>query len=176
MGRTSAIHTVTSVIVEEVYQTGYRYVREVAPGCDFAPDFTPDLTPAQMLGLGIFGGDYFTSIPNEFPSEWFEGVVLSNSGAQKSLNHFNTNASQPLSVWQAKGWINPEDPLGWFLWYCRYYMGRRIPDEDARQIKRWRMMRRHVSQVRNNCSPGDELCRPRQRQALLHWAYDSRKL
>ncbi|MFA5999797.1 MAG: hypothetical protein WC783_02325, partial [Candidatus Paceibacterota bacterium] len=82
--------------------------------------------------------------------------------------------SQPLSVWKAKGWIRPQDPRGWFEWYCRYYLGRRTKD-DERQIKRWLAMRRHIMQIKNNCRAGDEHCRPRQRQALLHWAYDSRK-
>lgn len=166
----------SQVLVDEDYQTGYRYMREAPMGADFAADFTPDLTPQQMLQLGIFGGDYFTQIPAEFPAEWFDGVALSATGAQSVLNYFRVNASQPLSVWQQKGWIHPEDPLGWFLWYCRYYSGRRIADEDARQIKRWRMMRRHASQVQKYCQPGDLVCRPRQRQALLHWAYDSRSL
>lgn len=164
------------VTVDELYQTGYRYLREVSMGADFAPDFTPELTPKQMLQLGIFGGDYFTSIPVEFPADWFAGVSLSTTGAQKDLNYFSVNASQSLSVWRQKGWIYPEDPLGWFLWYCRYYSGRRIASEDARQIKRWRMIRRHVSQVQKYCQPGDVACRPRQRQALLHWAYDSRAI
>jgi hypothetical protein len=92
------------------------------------------------------------------------------------LNFFNINAGQPFSEWQKKGWIYCEDPLGWFLWYCRYFMVRRIPDEDSRQIKRWRAMKRHISQIKMNCEIGDMDCRPRQRQALLHWAYDTRKI
>lgn len=164
------------VTVNEPYQTGYTYTCTEPVGQHFDADFKPQLTPAEMLHLGIFGGDYFNSPPSEFPAEWFKGVTLSPGGADKSLNHFRVNASQPLAVWQKKGWIHPEDPHGWFLWYCRYFMGRRIGDEDARQIKRWRAVRRHIAQLQKACQPGDQLCRPRQRQALLHWAYDSRKL
>lgn len=143
---------------------------------NFDPRFKPDLTPQQMLELGVFGGLYFSDKPEEFPEEWFRKAALSPDGKRhKELNYFKINASQPLSVWQAKGWIHPQDPRGWFQWYCRYYMGRRSAD-DERQIKRWVAMRRHMMQIRNSCRPGDIFCRPRQRQALLHWAYDSRKL
>ena len=165
------------VEVNEAYQTGYTYTTSEPVGKNFDSEFKPQLTPKQMLQLGIFGGDYFQETPNEFPKDWFKGVALSNTGsANKNLNYFKVNASQSLSVWQKKGWIYPEDPKGWFLWYCRYYIGRRIEDEDARQIKRWKAIKRHISQIQRNCKVGDESCRPRQRQAVLHWAYDSREL
>jgi len=117
-----------------------------------------------------------TDCGKEFPASWFAHARLSPSGRDCSLNYFGVDASQPLSVWRDKGWIHPNDPRGWFQWYCRYYMGRRMPQEDARQIKRWKAIRRHVAQIKKHCEPGDQMCRPRQRQALLHWAYDSRTI
>ncbi len=136
--------------------------------------FKPELTPKEMLELGVFGGLYFSDKPKEFPRAWFAHAKLSpDKKRHAELNYFKVNASQPLRVWQAKGWIHPQDPRGWFQWYCRYYLGRRT-DDDARQINRWLAMRRHISQIKNNCRAGDIFCRPRQRQALLHWAYDSR--
>lgn len=162
------------VFVNEEYQQGYWYSLKEPIGEKFADSFQPDLTPQEMLELGIFGGAYFKTIPSEFPNEWFNGVRLSNNRkSDKNLNYFKVNASQSLEIWQKNGWIYFEDPLGWFLWYCRYYCGRRIPEEDLRQINRWKNMNRHVTQLKNNCIQGDITCRPRQRQALLHWAYDS---
>lgn len=142
----------------------------------FDPEFKPELTPQQMLELGVFGGYYFHGQHDEYPAEWFKNARLASVKADPTLNYFEVAASQPLQVWQAKGWIYPEDPMGWFQWYCRYYMGRRIPDEDQRQIKRWKAMRRHIGQIKKACKPGDMTCHRRQRQALLHWAYDSRKM
>ena len=91
------------------------------------------------------------------------------------MNLFGVRASKPLSYWIEKGWIHEDDPRGWFQWYCRYYMGRRGAD-DERQIKRWKAMTRHIAQLTKHCKKGDVTCRPKQRQALLHWAYDSRKM
>lgn len=162
--------------VDDQMQKGYRYELVAAQGCEFDQAFQPELTPAEMLSLGVFGGKYMTDCRGEFPASWFEDAKLSPTRRDPSLNYFSVDASQPLSVWREKGWIHPDDPRGWFQWYCRYYFGRRMPDEDERQIGRWRAMRRHIAQVRNNCDPGDLMCRPRQRQALLQWAYDSRKL
>jgi len=140
-------------------------------------EFKPELTPKQMLEMGVFGGAYFDVNQTELPEEWFVKARISKTGvADPRLNFFEVSASQPLQVWQAKGWIYPEDPKGWFQWYCRYYLGRRIPEEDARQIMRWKAMTRHIAQVKKFCKPGDLSCRRRQRQALLHWAYDSTKL
>ncbi len=127
-----------------------------------------------MLEAGVFDGWYFRGEHAEYPTRWFAHAKLAHDAPDPTLNFFKVHASQPLSVWQAKGWIYPDDPRGWFEWYCRYYMGRRIPEEDMRQIKRWYAMRRHIAQIVHNCSSGDLMCRRRQRQALLHWAYDSR--
>jgi len=145
-------------------------------GKDFDPTFKPELTPKQMLALGVFGGKYMTDCQDEFPKDWFADAKLSHEFHDASLNYFGVNASQSLAEWRRKGWIYFEDPRGWFQWYCRYYMGRRIPEEDARQIKRWRAMRRHAVQIERSCAPGDMNCRKRQRQALLHWAYDTRRI
>ena len=157
-------------------QKGYRYERVAPAGRDFRPDFHPELSPQEMLALGVFCGKYLTDCQDEFPAKWFAAAKLSPRRPDCSLNYFGVKASQPLSVWRKKGWIHRDDPRGWFQWYCRYYSGRRLPEEDDRQIKRWRAVRRHVAQVRRNCEPGDLTCRKRQRQALLHWAYDSRKI
>jgi hypothetical protein len=163
------------VTVRDRMQKGYRYFRTEPPGRNFQPDFKPELTPKQMLALGVFGGKYMTDCRKEFPGAWFRGAKLSPGRHDARLNFFNVRASQPLALWREKGWIHPDDPRGWFQWYCRYYLGRRHPD-DARQIARWRAVRRHIAQLKKHCMRGNLLCRPRQRQALLHWAYDSRRI
>lgn len=163
------------VTVNDKMQKGYRYELTAPVGRSFDPEFKPQLTPAEMLKLGIFGGKYMTDCQKEFPASWFARAKLAKGKRDNSLNFFNIDASNPLSEWRRKGWIHEDDPRGWFQWYCRYYMGRRMPVEDKRQIGRWKAIRRHIRQVEINCEPGNLLCRPRQRQALLHWAYDSRK-
>jgi hypothetical protein len=165
-----------TVVVNDKMQTGYRYELSAPTGRNFDPEFKPDLTPLEMLLLGVFCGKYLTDTRTEFPASWFAGAKLAPKQRDCSLNFFGVDASQPLSVWRKKGWIHPDDPRGWFQWYCRYYLGRRLPEEDSRQVKRWKAMRRHVKQVQRNCERGDMSCRPRQRQALLHWAYDSRRI
>jgi hypothetical protein len=157
-------------------QQSYYYVCTAPVARDFNPEFKPELTPKQMLELGVFCGKYMTDSRDEFPKSWFLHAKLSPERRNCSLNCYGIDASQKLSVWREKGWIHPDDPRGWFQWYCRYYIGRRIPQEDERQIKRWKAMRRHALQIQRNCDSGDLTCRRRQRQALLHWAYDSRKL
>jgi hypothetical protein len=164
------------VTVNDRMQKGYRYVLSAPAGRGFHPDFKPELTPAQLLWLGVFGGKYMTDCRREFPKSWFARAKLSPRRRDPSLNFFGVDASQPLSEWRRKGWIHPDDPRGWFQWYCRYYMGRRLPEEDARQIRRWKAIRRHVRQIQKHCEVSDLTCRRRQRQALLHWAYDSRKM
>jgi hypothetical protein len=164
-----------TVRVDDLMQQGYEYTVTEPIGRNFQTDFRPELSPKEMLKVGVFGGKYMTDCTSEFPDDWFDRAKLCPERHDPHLNCFGVNASQPLAEWRKKGWIHDEDPRGWFQWYCRYYMGRRGPD-DQRQIKRWRGVTRHLAQIRKNCSRGDLLCRPRQRQALLHWAYDTRKL
>jgi hypothetical protein len=165
-----------TITVNDRMQRNYRYELTEPPGRNFDPDFKPDLSPREMLELGVFGGKYLTDSKKEFPKSWFSRAKLSPGRRDPACNYFGVEASQPLSVWRKKGWIHRHDPRGWFQWYCRYYMGRRSPEEDARQIARWRKIRRHVAQLERNCDRGDFSCRRRQRQALLHWAYDSRRM
>jgi hypothetical protein len=163
-----------TIVVNDRMQRGYRYDLVAPIGRGFDPDFAPELSPKEMLEAGVFGGKYMTDCQAEFPATWFRRAKLSPQGCNPSLNFFGVDASQPLSVWRAKGWLHEEDPRGWFQWYCRYYMGRRLFQEDRRQIGRWKAFARHVAQLKANCEPRDLACRRRQRQALLQWAYDSR--
>jgi hypothetical protein len=163
------------VEVNDRMQRGYVYFLTQPTGRNFDSDFKPELKPRQMLELGVFGGKYMTDCTGEFPPAWFREAKLCAERHDPRLNYFGINASQPLSVWRAKGWLHPDDPRGWFQWYCRYYLGRRSED-DERQIRRWRAIQRHITQVRKNCERGDFNCRRRQKQALLHWAYDARRL
>jgi hypothetical protein len=161
--------------VNDLMQRGYVYFLTEPEGRNFHPDFRPELTPKQMLELGVFGGRYMTDCAAEYPADWFAGAKLCPERHDPKRNFFGVNASQPLSVWRAKGWIYDDDPRGWFQWYCRYFLGRRCED-DERQIKRWRAIRRHVAQLVKHCRHRDFTCRRKQRQALLHWAYDSRQI
>jgi hypothetical protein len=163
------------VEVDDRMQSGYVYQLTARKGKDFHADFAPQLTPRQMLSLGVFGGKYMTDCAAEFPADWFEQARLCPERHDPELNCFRINASQPLAEWRARGWIHEDDPRGWFQWYCRYFMGRRGPDDD-RQVRRWRAIRRHIAQLQQNCERYDLSCRRRQRQAVLHWAYDSTNL
>jgi hypothetical protein len=167
------------IVVKDKMQDGYCYELVAPAGKKFDVRFTPDLTPKDMLRLGVFGGRYMRDCTKEFPKSWFTRAKLfphGLAGHDFKLNYFGVEASLSLAIWEQKGWIYQDDPRGWFQWYCRYYQGRRIPEEDERQIKRWIAMRRHVAQIKKHCFAGDLLCRQKQRQALLHWAYDSRKI
>lgn len=175
------------------------YVLTEAPGQGFAADFKPAATPGEILALGAFGGRYLNDCLDEFPAEWFWRAALleklapgAPQGGDVAINAFQIDSRLPLSEWRKAGWVatgvrktrrargarslladpakNP-DERGWFQWYCRYWMGRRIPDLDAVQIQRWRAFSRHAGAVSGACKKGDLGCRPRQRQALLHWAW-----
>jgi hypothetical protein len=179
-------------------EKSYSYTLAEEPGT--ALGFKPFADPGEILALGAFGGKYLNDCILEFPAEWFwrAGLLgkLSPGGTDISLNYFKIDSRLPLTEWRKYGWVpsghrgvpggkrlkgvkgvlsdpkaNP-DERGWFQWYCRYWMGRRIPELDAVQIQRWKNFKRHYGAVQKGCKRGDMECRPRQRQALLHWAWD----
>ncbi len=160
------------VFVNDKMQNNYVYERVSAEGKNFAPDFKPELSPIQMLAMGVFEGHYLNDCLYEFPENWFTGARLSLNKPDINCNCFQIKSRLSLQEWRRKGWILYPDPRGWFQWYCRYYSGRRIPEIDIVQINRWKAFRRHLAQIEHNCAQFDFECRPKQRQALLQWAYN----
>tara|TARA_Y100000590_G_scaffold423913_1_gene530234 strand:+ start:1187 stop:1630 length:444 start_codon:yes stop_codon:yes gene_type:complete len=139
---------------------------------DFYKEFKPELSPKKMLEYGVFGGSYLGITIKEYPESWFKKAKISKY-YNINLNYFRVHSGLSLSEWKKKGWIFKEDPRGWFQWYCRYTIGRRIPEIDKVQIYRWKAFGpRHKGGIKKNCRKNELNCRKRQRQALLQWAYN----
>jgi len=151
--------------------------------------FSPNLSPKEIIRLGSFGGIYFNDEGGridinykEFPSEWFEGLDESfyiSKKYNRKVNYFKIKSGLSQEEWEEKGWINKQDPRGWFQWYCRYYVGRRTGD-DERQIKRWNNFcgekgrwRNYIySKINKRGTYVDDISFSLAiRQSLLHWGY-----
>jgi hypothetical protein len=164
------------------------------------PDFKPNLSPKEVLQKGSFGGTYYRPIYSqvvekqlknqhqEYPDSWFEGLdvpkQITSPTYDKSVNTYNIKCGQSLLDWEKSGWISNLDPYGWFQWYCRFYLGRRHPQEDARQIQRWKNLtgekgrhrnslisQIHKARINSDISIHDKSISPRRRQSLQHWGY-----
>ena len=192
----ASFHKGDTIHVDNKMRKGYSYVLQEEPGTNLG--FQPALTPGEVLAFGAFEGKYLNDCISEFPAEWYLRALalgkLSPTRPNVELNLFQIKSRLPLSEWRKQGWVPPKkgqrrgtnvlgrdilndpsknpDERGWFQWYCRYWMGRRLPELDKVQIGRWKAFTRHEGAIKKNCKPGDLECRPKQRQALLHWAYN----
>jgi hypothetical protein len=180
--------------------------RDTSSSCllfEDAKDFRPNLSPKEVLQLGSFGGGYFRSIYSkvtgksydkvweELPSDWIENLDVATQVASvtysTSVNKYKVNCGGKVNkadafgqqLWEQSGWIEPLDPYGWFMWYCRFYQGRRS-DDDSRQIGRWCKCAGAKGRWKQNLvgkclSKGvafdDEGVSPVVRQTLQHWGY-----
>ena len=138
--------------------------------------FKPKYSPGKMLSMGIMGGKYCNDQILEFPSNWYKNInKFSPEFNNPKLNYFGVNSRQSLQEWRRKKWIpllkTDKDNRGWFEWYCRYWLGRRQPDIDAMQIKRWTSFVRHYKQFLNQTKGRGNKTHPKRRQALLQWSY-----
>tara|TARA_Y100000389_G_C17452916_1_gene516053 strand:- start:1528 stop:2049 length:522 start_codon:yes stop_codon:yes gene_type:complete len=159
------------------------------------PDFTPNLTPRQIFMMGSFieWGGYWRPIyssvvekelsnqHNEFSflKDLPEEFLINPSRDYKKLNKYGVKCGSSLGDWEGKGWINPQDPYGWIQWYCRFYSGRRTPD-DLRQIKRWlniagpngRFRKMLINKINKVGTSFDDFnISPVIRQTLQHWGF-----
>lgn len=170
-------------------------------------DFRPNLTPYEMFARGSFGGTYWRPIKSRVTKRnhrnrhakfaWAKQGIFAD-GARRdlltqqwtdydtSLNRFGVRVGTTLRFWEGKGWITAADPYGWVEWYCNYAAGRRLRDEDARQIDRWlgiagprgrfRLWLITLVEKKGRRPDGswpwdDESISPKIRQTLQHWGY-----
>ncbi len=175
--------------------------RKKTPQKSLEKEFKPNKSPKQVFRLGAFGGTYFRPIDSsinqrhytskealaDLPKQWFHKLDLDthviSPTYDKQINKYKVKCGSSLESWENSGWIHPQDPYGWFQWYCRYSMGRRSPD-DARQIGRWlklagpkgRFRRSLMNKIiKKNTTYDDFTVSPVIRQVLLHWGYQLTK-
>ena len=161
------------------------------------PEFRPNLSPYQVLNQGAFGGTYYRPIFSGVTKKDYKDVWKEFSWSKKikpgflyetkcnpKINKFKVRSGTSLVFWESKGWIKAQDPYGWFQWYCRFFEGRRSPD-DERQIKRWlgicgpkgRFKNRLINMIKNkNTNVNDYSVSPVIRQLLHQWGYELRSI
>lgn len=146
--------------------------------------FIPDYSPIQMIKAGIFGGIYFNDhkwrkgLPNQFLIliESLDESLWNLSESDKKVNAWQELAGSDQLTWEKSGWINSQDPRGWYQWYIHYYYGRRT-DDDSRQISRWRSFKaRHGAQFKSRSLANPNKIYPVSRQSLLQWGIKPDKI
>ena len=52
--------------------------------------------------------------------------MIYSSLYDESVNTYKVKCGGSLEMWETSGWIVEQDPYGWFMWYCRFYLGRYV--------------------------------------------------
>lgn len=140
-------------------------------------EFKPHLNPREMLEMGVFGGSYFENANDEDLLGLGSATRLAHENRNpydKRKNYYEVRAGEDYTAWMRNGWIFPEDPLGWFHWYCRYSAGRRH-ERDAHQMRRWVNYKRWARVARTQAlTNGDASAVVK--QGLLQWGYSPMKV
>ena len=153
-------------------------------------DFGTNKTPAEIIKEGAFGGTCFRDIYSSINGKWYrkswkEFGELKNIDQKYycsnyydvTVNKYGVKCRTSLRSWENKGWINKQDPYGWFQWYFKYWLGRRSKN-DKRKIKRWkgivnRFKDKLIEMIKDAGSKFDVYSTsPKIRQILLHWGYE----
>ncbi len=143
-------------------------------GRNFHPDFRPQLTPREMLLLGVFGGKYMTDCADEFPAEWFERAKLDPRTPRARVESLRCQRVAAAVRVAPQGLDPPRRSARLVPVVLPVLTWAAAATTTRARSRRWKAMTRHIAQIRAHCATGDVTCRKRQRQALLHWAYDSR--
>ena len=166
------------------------------------PEFQPTISPLEVIKEGAFGGTYFRPIHSAVTNKEYQNrhrkyftptelkkhkidpsthLTKPFDQYDKTVNKYPVKCGQTLPQWEAKNWITSHDPYGWFEWYCNFFKGRRIAEEDQRQIQRWLKFAgpkgRFSQRLRNlvkkkQTTPQDPTISPVIRQSLLHWGWE----
>ena len=153
-------------------------------------DFVANKTPIEVIREGAFGGTYFRDIYSGINGKWYKKLwkefnqlkhinkkYYCSNYYNVSVTKYGVKCGTSLRFWENKGWINEIDPYGWFQRYFRYWLGRRLKD-DEKQIHRWkkivsRFRSKLVKMIKDAGSKFDDYSiSPQIRQILLHWDYE----